>query len=166
MRHMPDHTRGQPMRRLSGILRATPLLAALLAAACGSPATPSGPPGTPPSTPAAGSPSAPATAMTIDELVAGAAGLDGQPVRVKGFILVTDAGASMCSLLLESYPPQCGGAIRITGEIPADVAAGLEKTSEPGLAQAMWGWVEVAGTFEASGGGGEVALSEIRLAVP
>jgi len=95
-----------------------------------------------------------------------APGLDGRPVRVKGFLLVTRAGASMCSLLLESYPPQCGGGVQVTGEIPADVAVGLEKTTDPGLAQAMWGWVEVAGTFEASDDRGSIALSEIRLAAP
>jgi hypothetical protein len=158
------------MRRLCGILPATPLLATLLLAACGSPPAPPAasttPSVAPPSAAPSGSPSAPGTAMSVDELVAGAAGLDGQPVRVKGYILVAPGGASMCSLLLESYPPQCGGGLRISGEIPADVAAGLEKTSEPGLAQAMWGWVEVAGTFEAAEGGGEIALSEIRLAAP
>ena len=98
--------------------------------------------------------------------MAGAPGLDGRRVRVKGFLLVTRAGASMCSLLLESYPPQCGGGVQVTGEIPADVAVGLEKTTDPGLAQAMWGWVEVAATFEASDGRGSIALSEIRLAAP
>jgi hypothetical protein len=74
----------------------------------------------------------------------------------------------MCSLLLESYPPQCGGGLRVTGEIPGDVVAGLDKTSEPDLAQAMWGWVEVTGTFQATGSGGAptIQISEIRLAAP
>jgi hypothetical protein len=144
------------MRLLAGAV-----LSAFLLAACGS-ASP------PPSAPTALSPapSAPAAAIDVDALVAGAPGLDGRPVRVKGFLLVTRAGASMCSLLLESYPPQCGGGVQVTGEIPADVAVGLEKTTDPGLAQAMWGWVEVAGTFEASDGRGSIALSEIRLAAP
>jgi hypothetical protein len=145
------------MRLLAG---AVPVL--YLLAACSSTPAPSAPSSPAPSV----APSAPAAAISIDELVAGAAGLDGQPVRVKGFVLVTDAGASMCSMLLESYPPQCGGGLRLTGQIPAVVAEGLDKTTEPGLAQAMWGWVEVAGTFEASDGGGAIALSEIRLAAP
>ena len=132
-----------------------------LLAACGSASPPpSAPTGLTPA------PSAPAAAIDVDSLVAGAPGLDGRPVRVKGFLLVTRAGASMCSLLLESYPPQCGGGVQVTGEIPADVAVGLEKTTDPGLAQAMWGWVEVAGTFEASDDRGSIALSEIRLAAP
>jgi hypothetical protein len=144
------------MRLLAGAV-----LSAFLLAACGS-ASP------PPSAPTALSPAptAPAAAIDVDALVAGAPGLDGRPVRVKGFLLVTRAGASMCSLLLESYPPQCGGGVQVTGEIPADVAVGLEKTTDPGLAQAMWGWVEVAGTFEASDDRGSIALSEIRLAAP
>ena len=137
------------MRRLAGLVLAT-----LTLLACGSASTPS---------PA---PSAPAAAIDVDTLVADAATLDGQTVRVKGYLLATDAGASMCSLLLESYPPQCGGGVGITGEIPGDIAAGLDKTMEPGLAQAMWGWVEVVGTFDASGGAPTIDLSEIRLAVP
>jgi hypothetical protein len=87
------------MRLLAG---AVPVL--YLLAACSSTPAPSAPSSPAPSV----APSAPAAAISIDELVAGAAGLDGQPVRVKGFVLVTDAGASMCSMLLESYPPQCG----------------------------------------------------------
>jgi hypothetical protein len=136
------------------------VLGLLLVAACSS-APPSGPPSAPPST----APSAPADAITLDQLSAGAAALDGQPVRVKGYILVDDDGASMCSVLLESYPPQCGGGLRLTGELPADVVAGLDKTTEPDLAQAMWGWVEAAGTFQAADGG-SIAISEIRLAAP
>ena len=120
----------------------------------------------PPVRPSPTLPTAPAAAISVDELLASTGGLDGQPIRVKGFILVTPPGASMCSLLLESYPPQCGGGVvRVTGEIPADVAAGLDKTSEPDLAQAMWGWVEATGTFKAADGG-SIALSEIRLAAP
>ena len=137
------------MRLLAG-----PVLAALILAACGSATTPSA------------APSAPAAAIDVDALVADAATLDGRTVRVKGYLLATDAGATMCSLLLESYPPQCGGGVELTGEIPGDVVAGLDKTTEPDLAQAMWGWVEVVGTLDASGGAPTIDLSEIRLAVP
>lgn len=137
------------MRLLAGLV-----LAVLTSLACGSPSTPSL------------APSPPAGAITVDALMDDAGTLDGQLVRVKGYLLVTDAGATMCSLLLESYPPQCGGGVGITGEIPGDVAAGLDKTTEPGLAQAMWGWVEVVGTLDASGGAPSIDLTEIRLAVP
>jgi hypothetical protein len=132
------------------------VLAAIVLAAC-----------TPASTPS-GAPSSPAARLTIDALMADPAALDGKSVTVAGYLLATDAGASMCSLLLESYPPQCGGGLRVTGEIPGDVVAGLDKTSEPDLAQAMWGWVEVTGTFQATGSGGAptIQISEIRLAAP
>jgi hypothetical protein len=122
---MTRKTSSSASRPLAGAL-----LIACVLAACGTPASPSAPR---PSSPS----SAPAAAIDVDALVSGAAGLDGQPVRVKGYVVVTPGGASMCSLLLESYPPQCGGGVRVTGEIPADVAAGLDKTTEPGLAQAM-----------------------------
>jgi hypothetical protein len=137
------------MRLLAGSV-----LAALILVACGSATTPSA------------APSVPAVAIDVDALMADAATLDGQTVRVKGYVLATDAGATMCSVLLESYPPQCGGGVGLTGEIPGDVVAGLDKTTEPDLAQAMWGWVEVVGTVDASGGAPIVALTEIRLVAP
>jgi hypothetical protein len=70
--------------------------------------------------------------------------------------------------VLESYPPQCGGGtVAITGVVPADVLAALEKTNDPALAQATWGWVEVIGTFQATGAGGpSIALSAIRIVAP
>jgi hypothetical protein len=93
--------------------------------------------------------------MDTDALLAAAADLDGQAVRVAGFFLATGDTAQLCSLVMESYPPQCGGAtIRLTGHVPADVLDGLDKTTEPGLAQATWGWVNVTGTFRASGADG------------
>jgi hypothetical protein len=143
------------MRLLAGSV-----LAVLTLIACASTASPSAAPS------ASVAPTAPATALTVDALLADAARLDGQSIRVQGYLLATDAGASMCSLLLESYPPQCGGGVRITGEIPGDVVAGLDKTTEPGLAQAMWGWVEVVGTLGSVGGAPTIAATEIRLAVP
>jgi hypothetical protein len=50
--------------------------------------------------------------------------------------------------------------------VPADVLAALETTKEAGLAQATWGWVEVTGTFHATGASGAPAidLSSIRIA--
>jgi hypothetical protein len=150
------------MRLLSGIV------VTMLLAACGAASTPSAPPpasSTGPS--AAPSASAPASAIDTDALIAAAAANDGKPVRVKGFLLAVDDGASLCSLVLESYPPQCGGGtVAITGEIPADVVAGLERTTEPGLTPAMWGWVEVTGTFDASAGTPTIQLSGISLAAP
>jgi hypothetical protein len=144
------------------------IVVAMLLAACGGASSPSATAPTSPAGPsAAPSASAPATAIDTDALIAAAAANDGKPVRVKGFLLAVDDVARMCALVLESYPPQCGGGtVSITGEIPADVVAGLDRTSDPGLAQAMWGWVEVTGTFDASGATPTIQLSGISLAAP
>ena len=111
----------------------------------------------------------PGPPVAPDALVAAAADRDGKTVHVKGFFLAADGKARLCSVVMESYPPQCGGGtVTLDGQVPAEVAAGLEKTSEPGLAQATWGWVDVIGTFEASGSDGTptILVSEIRLAAP
>jgi len=91
--------------------------------------------------------------------MAAAADMDGQVVRVAGFFLATGDTAQLCSVVMESYPPQCGGStIRLTGQVPADVLDGLDRTTEPGLTQATWGWVNVTGTFRASGSDGRPIL--------
>ena len=107
-------------------------------------------------------------AIDTDALVAAAAAKDGQRVTVKGFFLASGGRARLCSVVLESYPPQCGGGtVGVTGEVPADVVAALEKTDDPALAQATWGWVEVTGTFHAAGAAGpSIALSAIRIVEP
>lgn len=139
------------------------LALAVVVAACGtgaaSPAAPS-----PPAT----APSPPATAIDTDALL-GDASLDGRSVRVAGFFLATGDVASLCSVVLESYPPQCGGGtVRITGEVPADVIAALDRTNDPALAQATWGWVEVTGTLRAAGPSGAptIELASIRVVAP
>ena len=139
------------------------LLLILILAACGSgPASPSG------ALPASAAPSPPATAIDTDALL-GDAALDGQPVRVAGFFLASDGVAQLCSAVLESYPPQCGGStVRITGEVPADVLDTLDSTTDPQLSQAIWGQVEVTGTFRANGAGGgpTIELTSIRVVAP
>jgi hypothetical protein len=136
-------------------------LLALALIGCGSAAAP-------PAVPSVPAVIDPGPAIDTDALVAAAAAKDGRPVRVKGFFLASGDRAQLCSVVLESYPPQCGGGtVGITGEVPADVLAALEKTNDPALAQATWGWVEVTGTFRAAGAGGpSIALSAIRIAAP
>ncbi len=136
------------------------LLTALTLVAC------AGPSGAPSDPPASASPFVvePAPAADPDTLLRDAAANDGRQVQVPGFFLATDGTAQLCSMVLESYPPQCGGgAVRLTGQVPADVLARLDKTSEPGLAQATWGSVIVTGTFRASGVDGlpTIELSDI-----
>lgn len=139
------------------------LFLTLILAACGAAAaSPSSAP------PASDAPSPPATAIDTDALL-GDASLDGQPVRVAGFFLATGGVANLCSVVLESYPPQCGGGtVRITGEVPADVLDALDSTTDPALAQATWGQVEVTGTFRASGAGEvpTIELASIRVVAP
>lgn len=143
---------------------ATLLLAAFVAAACGAGAAPSAPPSSDPS------PSVdPGPAIQADALVAAAAQHDGTVVRATGFFLVADGVAQLCSVVLESYPPQCGdGTLRITGEVPAAVLAALDSTNAPDLAQARWGWVEVVGTFRAQGASGAptIELTSIEIVQP
>ena len=138
------------------------VLLTLLLSACG--AGSASPSGAPPN----GTPSVPATAIDTDTLL-GDASLDGQPVRVAGFFLAVGDTAQLCSVVLESYPPQCGGGtVRITGEVPADVLDALESTTDPALAKATWGQVEVTGTFRSSGAGGvpTIELASIRVVAP
>ena len=143
------------------LLTLTLALALALAACAAGGASPSGPPAT-------DAPSPPATAIDTDALL-GDPALDGKPVRVAGFFLATGDVANLCSVVLESYPPQCGGGtVRITGEVPADVLAALDKTDDPALAQATWGQVEVTGTFRAQGAAGvpTIELDSIRVVAP
>ena len=90
---------------------------------------------------------------------------DGQVVRVTGNFLADEGSAQLCALLMESYPPQCGGGVRLTGEVPADTLALLDTTKEPDLKKMWWGYVTVTGTFRASGANGQpvIELSEISL---
>lgn len=100
--------------------------------------------------------------LDTEALLAAAPARDGQVVHVTGFVLISDQ-VRLCSVVLESYPPQCGGAaVHLTGEIPADVVAALDKTTEPDLAQANWGWVDVTGTFTVAGGP-RIQINQIRV---
>lgn len=125
-----------------------------------------GPTAAPPSTPATSGPSSdPGATIDVDALLAAAAAKDGQTVRVTGNFLADEGSAQLCALLMESYPPQCGGGVRLTGEVPGDVLALLETTKEPDLKKMWWGFVTVTGTFRASGADGRpvIELGEISL---
>ena len=163
-------TRLSPPRR--SVARVAPLASllasAILVGACASAAPPASPgapsPGAPSAPPSA---TAPTTAIAIDDLLADPSAQDGRLVRVTGNFLAEEThGARLCAVMLESYPPQCGGgAARITGEVGADTPAKLTTTTEPGLAKAWWGYVVVVGTFRASGpdGGPVIELGSIEL---
>ena len=114
-------------------------------------------PASPPTAPSAPGGDPPA-AIDVDALLADATARDGQTVRVTGNFLADEGSAQLCALLMESYPPQCGGGVRLTGEVPADVLDALETTSEPDLKKMWWGFVTVTGTFRASGADGRPTL--------
>lgn len=106
------------------------------------------------------------TLVPIDQLLGDIAGADGSTVAVNGFLLITESGAQLCGIVLESYPPQCGGpTIRVLGEVPAEVLDALDKTAEPGLSQARWGWVDVVGTVDATGADGTPTITIDSIAV-
>jgi hypothetical protein len=149
-----------PPRRERGRLATGAVAALLLLAACA--ATPSSlpPPTAPPTS------QDPGAAVTIDVLLANPATRDGRPVRLTGSFIGDGTTARLCEVMLESYPPLCGGgAIRVTGEIPATTQARLTTTTVPGLAKEWWGFVVVTGTFHARGvdGGPSLDLGELIL---
>ena len=106
------------------------------------------------------------TAIDVETLLRDAAAQDGKQVRVSGNFLADAGSAQLCTVLMESYPPQCGGGVRVTGAVPADTLAALTTTTEPGLKKAWWGFVTVTGTFHASAANGlpGIELGEIILA--
>jgi hypothetical protein len=156
---MSRHADRRPAVSGIGPAIASSIVALLLAACAGaSPAAPSVDPSVPPAT------AAPAT--DVGRLL-GDATRDGQPVSVTGFFLAQDGVAQLCDLVLESYPPQCGGStVRLTGEVPQAVLDALDSTTEPGLAQATWGQVLVTGTYRAAGADGQptIELTSIEVA--
>jgi hypothetical protein len=151
---MLDRSRHRPIAGLGLVA-----LLALVLSACVGPtaATPAALPSSGPSNPRAG--------IDVDALLKDASAQDGQVVRVTGNFLADEGSAQLCALLMESYPPQCGGGVRLTGEVPADTLALLDTTTEPELKKMWWGYVTVTGTFRTSGanGGPVIEFSEISL---
>jgi hypothetical protein len=152
-------------RRLATIWLAASL-ALTLAACSGSAASPSASPA--PATPSASAPGAsgdPGAVIDVDTLLANAATLDGQTVRVTGNFLADAGSAQLCAVLMESYPPQCGGGLGLTGTVPADTLAALETTKEPDLKKMWWGFVTVTGSFHAAGDDGRPTLEITDIAL-
>lgn len=147
-----------PIRRSTLIWTAT-VLTLILAACSGAAASP---PASPlPAAPSASAPAPsadPGAAIDVDALLAGAAAKDGQTVRVTGNFLADAGSAQLCAVLMESYPPQCGGGLRLTGAVPADTLAALETTNDPNLKKMWWGYVTITGTFRAAGDDGRPTL--------
>jgi hypothetical protein len=65
-------------------------------------------------------PADPSATLSVAEVLA-AGTIDG-PFVVRGYLFVDAAGdAVLCDMILESYPPQCGGSsIPVSGPLPLD----------------------------------------------
>ena len=150
-------------RRLATLWFALSL--ALIIAACSGAAA--SPPASPvPAAPSTSAPTAsddPGAVIDVDALLANATTHDGQTVRVTGNFLADAGSAQLCALLMESYPPQCGGGLRLTGAVPADTLAALDTTKEPDLKKMWWGFVTVTGTFHATGDDGRPTLEIVDI---
>jgi hypothetical protein len=110
-------------------------------------------------------PADPGAAIDVQTLLGDAATRDGQAVRVSGNFLADETTAQLCQVLMESYPPQCGGGVRVTGPVPGETLARFTTTTEPGLKKMWWGSVTITGTFHATGADGKpsIELGEIIL---
>jgi hypothetical protein len=103
----------------------TAVIVAVLAAACGG-----GDSGTGASSDPAGKP------LSVAEALKAA---PGDVVRVHGGLIAPDGGqARLCSAILESYPPQCGGPSLVVHGLDLSSLTGLSHTSDPSLAQVTW----------------------------
>ena len=85
-----------------------------------------------------------AEVLTIEQALAD----PGRLIRVQGTVVSTGTGVTLASMLLESYPPQAGGAtLPVTG-LDLESLVGLSSTAgQPDLAQATWSdyWVVLEG---------------------
>lgn len=146
---------------IRSILPPPPLLLALvigLVAACGSgDPVPTGPPAS----------ATPPPVVQTPELLARQGELDGQLVAVRGFFLTDMTTHRVCDAILESYPPQCGGAtLNVIGQVPAPVLAQLESTKDqPDLAQVAWGQVEIRGILGAARGDAPASITLLEMRV-
>jgi hypothetical protein len=139
---------------------------ALALAACSAGGTPSAAPSDGSSGAAPTDPISPPVARTTPDVLADQAALDGSTIAVTGFFTTDGTTHLVCDAVLESYPPQCGGAvIEVLGTVPPEAVAMLESPDEPDLARVAWGNVEIRGTFHAAVGDARptLELSEIRI---
>lgn len=95
-----------------------------------------------PATDASDEPITPSESLSPSQVLA-AGSIDGSFV-VHGFLFVdADGNAQLCDLILESYPPQCGGeSLPVSGDLSA-----IEMSSDQGLS---WtdSTVALEGTFD------------------
>ena len=145
-------------RRLRLLLSILALALALSAAACGGGDESSAPPPSDPAPPSSGAP-IPGGGLSIDEAIASTLG---GPLMVKGFIVAPEGEpVQLCSALLESYPPQCGGSSLVVENLDLEVLEGLTSTDDPSLAQVTWSAAEVSVLGDVADG--VITVSETSL---
>lgn len=129
------------MRKRVPYLVLLALVLALASAACGGSEESSRSDDAAGASPSAGAP-IPGGGLTIAEALASK--LDG-PLMVKGFLVAPDEQPiQLCSALLESYPPQCGGDSLVVEGLDLATVDGLTKTDDPSLAQVTWSDSEIS----------------------
>jgi hypothetical protein len=114
----------------------------LIAAACGgsdddAPAAGSIPPNDGPASSASG------PGISVEDAIAST--LDG-PLLVNGTLVVLDGDARLCSVLLESFPPRCGGSsLAIAGDFSID---GIDDVQTEGSVSWTDQQIQLLGTVE------------------
>ncbi len=150
------------MKGLVGILGVAALMAVV--AACGDSAGPTVPRDQATPTVAATTPTEPdpPPAADIDQALEAA---EGSEVTVRGFLIAdTDGTSRLCSVLLESYPPQCGGDRIELLKFDAESVPNSETPGAPGqIATARWTNSPITVTGIRSSSSGSAALAEVRL---
>ena len=88
-----------------------------------------------------------AAVLTIEQALAAE---PGHLIKVTGAVVATGTEVSLASVLLESYPPQAGGAILPVKGVALSSLVGLSSTADrPDLAQVTWSdyWVVLEGVL-------------------
>lgn len=156
--------RPRPFEAVPGLLA----LVALVLVAAGCAAAASSPPASPPASSAAATAidTPPPVAITTPAVIADQAPLDGKLIAVTGFFTTDGARHLVCDAILESYPPQCGGAvINVNGAIPPAVLAALDRARDQPLSKVAWGSVEIRGVFHAAPAGQRPSLDLAEMRV-
>ena len=152
---------------LRGLIRGAVLVAVLTLILVGCAGTGAASPSSPPaSDPAVDLPTAVPTTLSFDDLAGDLPSRAGQAVTTTAYLFIDGDQAQLCGALLESYPPQCGGAsVRLLGEVPTAVIDGLDSTSDPGQAKTSWGPVLVSGMVGTDDSGAPtITITSIELA--
>jgi hypothetical protein len=73
--------------------------------------------------------------LTVEQALAS----DDGEMTVRGFVVAPDGEpVRLCSALLESYPPQCGGGSLVVVGLDLDGVPGITRADEPDLDHTAW----------------------------